>query len=133
MREVIPLVFGSLGESSESVRELARAVAEEAAQSRACRADFNLRGNVDQAAGAISWFLLRRWGRLAILRGLHVKEEALAPVVGSSQRGERTARAASGVGGVGDEYWFQRSSREDGGASFMGFGAGLGLFGNGGR
>ena len=133
MREVVPLVFGSLGESSESVRELARAAAEEAARSRACRADFNLRGgNLEQAAGAISWFLLRRWGRLAILRGLYLKEEALRAVVGSHQAAEREARSSSGVGGVGEEYWFQRASREDSsGATFMGFGAGHGLFAGG--
>ena len=133
LREVVPLVFGSLGESSETVRELAKAAAEEAVKSRACRADFNLRsGNLERAAGAISWFLLRRWGRLAILRGLYLKEEALRAVVGSHQAEEREARSSSGVGGVGDEYWFQRASRQDSsGATFMGFGAGQGLFAGG--
>ena len=42
MREVLPLVFGSMGESSSSVRELAKATAEVAALNRSCRADFNL-------------------------------------------------------------------------------------------
>ena len=30
--------------------------------------------------------------------------------------------------GMGGEYWFQRGTKEDAGASFMGFGAGLGPF-----
>ena len=130
MREVVPLVFGSLGESSESVRELAKAAAEEAVKSRSCRADFNLRGgDLGRAAGTISWFLLRRWGRLAILRGLYLKEEALRAVVGSQQAAENEARSSSGTGGVAGEYWFQRATREDSsGATFMGFGAGRGPF-----
>ena len=42
-------------------------------------------------------------------------------------------RDASGRNGVGDEYWYQRGSREDAGQSFMGFGAGLGAYGSGDR
>ena len=33
--------------------------------------------------------------------------------------------------GVGDEYWYQRSSREDKGQAFRGVGGGGGLFGAG--
>ena len=129
MREVVPIVFGSLGESSDSVRELANAVAEVAAVNRSCRADFNLRAGVDQAKAAISWYLLRRWGRLAIIGALELKETALMAVAGSSQAEERRRREGSGMGGAGDEYWFQRGSSEDAGASFMGAGAGMGMFG----
>ena len=124
-----------MGESSDSVRLLAKAAAMVAARSRSCRADFNISASSgeDAAAGALSWYLLRRWGRLAVLRGLYVREAALQHVAGSRQARERQHRDASGRNGVGDEYWYQRGSREDAGQSFMGFGAGLGAYGSGDR
>ena len=84
-----------------------------AARSRSCRADFNISASSgeDEAAGALSWYLLRRWGRLAVLRGLHVREVAFQHVAGSRQARERQHRDASGFNGVGDEYWYQRGSR----------------------
>ena len=135
MREVVPLVFGSMGETTDSVRQLAKAAAQVAVRSRSCRADFNIdaSSDEDQAAGVLSWYLLRRWGRLAILRGLYVKETALQQVAGTQQARERQHRDASGCDGVTDEFWYQRGSREDGGQSFMGFGAGLGVHGFGDR
>ena len=62
-----------------------------------------------------------------------MREVALQHVAGSRQARERQHRDASGFNGVGDEYWYQRGSREDAGQSFMGFGAGLGVYGPGGR
>ena len=129
--KVMPLVFGSLGQVSESVTRLAKAAALEGARRRACRANFNVKGgDVREAAALMSWYMLRRWGRLAVLRSLLVKEAALRVVPGSAQHFAQAANGGEGGGGGGSgpaaEFWAKRGSREDGGPSFGGFGAGLG-------
>ena len=58
-----------------------------------------------------------------------MKEEALRAVAGSQQAKESARQEKRGhQNGMGGEYWFQRGTKEDAGASFMGFGAGLGPF-----
>ena len=110
---------------------MAKAAALEGARQRACRANFNVKGgDVREAAALMSWYMLRRWGRLAVLRSLLVKEAALRVVPGSAQHFAQAANGGEGGGGGGSgpaaEFWAQRGSREDGGPSFGGFGAGLG-------
>ena len=62
--EVLPLVFGSLGDTSASATKLAKAAAMEGARRRQCRVSFNTKGDdVEQAAALMSWWMRRRWGR----------------------------------------------------------------------
>ena len=123
--EVIPLVFGPFGDTSESVTTLAKAAALEGARRRSCRVDFNTKGdNIEQAAALMSWWMRRRWGRLSILRALMVKETALRAVAGSQQARSQTCPTADA--GAANEYWAQRGTRRDGGASFGGFDMGFG-------
>jgi len=123
--EVLPLVFGSLGDTSASVTKLGKAAAMEGARRRQCRVSFNTKGdNVEQAAALMSWWMRRRWGRLAILRALMVKESALREVTGSRQSHGRTDPEADA--GAAHEYWAQQDTRRDGGPTFGGFDAGFG-------
>ena len=123
--EVMPLVFGPFGDTSESVTTLAKAAALEGARRRSCRVDFNTKGdNIEQASALMSWWMRRRWGRLSILRALMVKESALRAVAGSRQA--RSQARPSADAGAANEYWAQRGTRRDGGASFGGFDMGFG-------
>ena len=125
LSEVLPLVFGSLGDTSASVTKLAKAAAMEGARRRQCRVSFNTKGDdVGQAAALMSWWMRRRWGRLAILRALMVKESALREVTGSRQSRGRAGPEADA--GVAHEYWAQQETRRDGGPTFGGFDAGFG-------
>ena len=125
LSEVLPLVFGSLGDTSASVTKLAKAAAMEGARRRQCRVSFNTKGDdVGQAAALMSWWMRRRWGRLAILRALMVKESALREVTGSRQSHGRTDPEADA--GAAHEYWAQQDTRRDGGPTFGGFDAGFG-------
>ena len=113
------------GDTSASVTKLAKAAAMEGARRRQCRVSFNTKSdNVEQAAALMSWWMRRRWGRLAILRALMVKESALREVTGSRQSHGRTDPEADA--GAAHEYWAQQDTRRDGGPTFGGFDAGFG-------
>ena len=118
-------MFGSLGDTSASVTKLAKAAAMEGARRRQCRVSFNTKGdNVEQAAALMSWWMRRRWGRMAILRALMVKETALREVAGSRQnRGQAGPEADAETA---HEHWAQHDTRRDGGATFGGFDTGFG-------
>ena len=106
---VLPLVFGSMGETSAGVALLAGALAEEGAQRREVRANFNARDrDLDQVKALLSWYMIRRWSRLAVLRSVLEKEAALRLVTGSKQRAEQEEARARAREGVRDEYWTQR-------------------------
>ena len=109
------------------VRVLAKALALEGARDASCRADFNLIGDLDQASSVLSWFMRRRWGRLAILLSLRVKDAALRAVPGSPQAAAASRAARCGDDGVADEFWAQHEAHQDSGPSFGGFGFQQGL------
>ena len=66
----------------------------------------------------------RRWGRLAILRAVMVKETALRSVSGSRQARAQADQAADA--GATHDFWAQQDTRRDGGPTFGGFDAGFG-------
>ena len=126
MATVVALVFGSKGETTESTIHLAKAAALVGAHKHSVRSDFNLRGvNIEQAAALLSWYMLRRWGRLAMLMDLQVRQRALEAVAGSWQ--QRASRGgAPPRAGVADEFWAQRETKADRNPTFRGFGAAMG-------
>ena len=122
---VKPLVFGGYGEASAGTRALIKGLAAEMALRRERCEDFNC-NSTKQARGVVSWWLTRRWGRLAIVTAAQVKENALLQVAGS-EPARREARAkAPPPDGAADAFWAHRRSARDGGCyagrQFGGFG-----------
>ena len=77
LSEVLPLVFGPLGNTSASVTKLAKVAAMEGARRRLCKASFKTKGNnFEQAAALMSWWMRRWWGQMAILCALMVKRDS---------------------------------------------------------
>jgi len=123
--EVKGLVFGGYGECSGGVRGLIKALALEVASRRQRREDFNCT-SVQQAQGVVSWWLTRRWGRMAVLTAAQVKEHALIEVAGSAQAFRDARARAPPPNGAADAFWNHRRTARDGGSyagrGFGGFG-----------
>ena len=110
--QVKAIVFGGYGEASAGTRALVTGIAREVVLRRERRESFNC-SDVNQAAGVVTWWITRRWGRLAVLSAARVKEHALLQVGGSEPaRREAWARAPPPCGAA-DAFWTHRRTARD--------------------
>ena len=83
MPEVKGIVFGALGEFSNSVNVLIDGLAHEGALKNPDRFG---QSNYKAAYGVIHWWLKRRWSRMAVITAVASRHDALRYVGGAAQR-----------------------------------------------
>ena len=86
---VVPLVFGAFGETSEGVETLVHALAEAGAERHWRRMKAKKK---ETAKGALAWLLRRRWGMMAVRENARLTLDRLA-FVGGGGRASSQARS----------------------------------------